>query len=77
MRQSCDMTHTSGSPAGSLAQKSLQSIKGLDWITLKKAKGCIEHGMLQVCGDGHGQPGDGVVPICCAHLEVTCWIAYA
>jgi len=23
----------------------------------------------EVCGDGHGQPGDGVVPICCAHLE--------
>lgn len=25
---------------------------------------------LQVCGDGHGQLGDGVVPSCCAHLEV-------
>ncbi|KAL0050193.1 hypothetical protein WJX82_006141 [Trebouxia sp. C0006] len=23
----------------------------------------------EVCGDGHGQLGDGVVPRCCAHLE--------
>lgn len=23
----------------------------------------------EVCGDGHGQAGDGVVPRCCAHLE--------
>lgn len=26
---------------------------------------------MQVCGDGHGQFGDGVVPRSCAHLEVS------
>lgn len=26
---------------------------------------------MQVCGDGHGQLGDGVVPRSCAHLEVS------
>jgi len=34
-------------------------------------------GNLQVCGDGHGQLGDGVVPRCCAHLEVNFIASYS